>query len=364
MRRLAAFAGQDAARGEEACDVLGLGEWTDEDHGLTGLRGLLRGWRAEHDRPLRGARRGGHATREHLELGVAVEGGVEQRVELGGVDRQYRLRLVEQPLRDRVDGEANGGLGRPLRVARLQHVQAALFDRELGVLHVAVDPLELAHDLDEALIGLRHHLGEFAQLRRVAHAADHVLALCVDQEVTRWRWRPGNLVATEGDARARVCATVAEDHLLHVDRRAPVVGDLVDPPVGDSACPAPGAEHGEHRLVQLHTRVLRKVLACQRAEVRLERGGQLLQRCDVELGVERHATLALDPRDLTLEPLGRDAVDDVREHLHEAPVRVPGEALVTGHAREAEDRLVGQSQVQDGVHHAWHRLARARADRQ
>ena len=52
---------------------------------------------------------------------------------------------------------------------------------------------------------------------------------------------------------------------------------------------------------------------------------------------------------------------DVAEHLHEAPVGVPGEALVAGRAREALDRLVVEAEVEDRVEHPRHRLARAGA---
>ena len=105
--------------------------------------------------PDRRARRGGHAGGEHVVLGLRVEGRVQQRVERLGIDRRQRLRLVEQPLVHRVDREAHGGLRRALGVARLQHVQLALLDRELGVLHVAVVALELAQDLHELRRGRR-----------------------------------------------------------------------------------------------------------------------------------------------------------------------------------------------------------------
>ena len=72
---------------------------------------------------------------------------MQQRVELLGVDRRDRLRLVEQPLVHRVDGEAHRGLRRPLRAAGLEHVQPAVLNGELGVLHVAVVAFERAQDL-------------------------------------------------------------------------------------------------------------------------------------------------------------------------------------------------------------------------
>ena len=56
----------------------------------------------------------------------------------------------QQPLLDRVDGEAHRGLGGPLGAARLQHVEAPVLDRELGVLHVPEVALEPAQDLASA----------------------------------------------------------------------------------------------------------------------------------------------------------------------------------------------------------------------
>ena len=142
MARLAALGGEDPLRGEEAGDVLGLGERAHEDDVAPvggGRDGVGRG---EDDLALRRARRRGHAVREHGVVDGRVERRVQQRVELLGVDRVDRLGLRQQALGDRVAGEADAGLRRALGVARLQHVQTPLLDRELRVLHVLVVRLE------------------------------------------------------------------------------------------------------------------------------------------------------------------------------------------------------------------------------
>ena len=72
VRRLAALAREDAARGEEPGHVVGLGERPHE-HDVAALRrGLHRLLGREHDRALCRARRRAHAAREHLELGLAA----------------------------------------------------------------------------------------------------------------------------------------------------------------------------------------------------------------------------------------------------------------------------------------------------
>ncbi len=153
-----------------------------------------------------------------------------------GVDAQDRLLARDQPLLRHVDGDLHRGRGGALAGAGLQHPQAATFDRELDVLHVAVVLLERFVDPYELLEGRRHLALEGREVLRVraatrlvdrlrrAHARDHVLALGVLQvlavEVLLARGR----VAREGHAGGAVVAHVAEDHRLDVDGGAPAGG--------------------------------------------------------------------------------------------------------------------------------------------
>ena len=57
-----------------------------------------------------------------------------------------------------------------------------------------------------------------------------------------------------------------------------------------------------------------------------------------------------------------DAEHDVAIHLDEATITVPCEALVFGGGGEGFHGLVVEAEVEDGVHHAGHRVARAGAD--
>ena len=88
---LAALGGQDAVGGVEAGDVVGLGEGAHEDHVATLPGGLDRVPGREHDLAQRGAGRGRHAARQHGELGLRIEGRVQQRLQGGRVDRRQRL---------------------------------------------------------------------------------------------------------------------------------------------------------------------------------------------------------------------------------------------------------------------------------
>jgi hypothetical protein len=68
-------------------------------------------------------------------------------------------------------------------------------------------------------------------------------------------------------------------------------------------------------------------------------------------------------RDLVLQALAGDTAHDVAEHLHQAPIGIPGETLVVGALGQAGDRLVVEAEVQHRVQHPGHRLPRAGADR-
>ena len=59
-----------------------------------------------------------------------------------------------------------------------------------------------------------------------------------------------------------------------------------------------------------------------------------------------------------------DVQDSLAEHLDEAAVGVPREALVTANGCEAEDRLIVEADVQDGFHHAGHGEDRTGTDRE
>ena len=188
---------------------------------------------AEDDLALGAAGRGGDALGDDLVVGLGVEGLDEQRGEHLGVDGHQRLVLAEQPFLDGVAREADGGLGGPLGVARLEHVELPVLHRELGVLHVLVVLLERLEDVHQLLVGLREPVLHLLDVPRGARAGDDVLALGVGEEVAGGLGRAGDLVAAEGDAGAGGVALVAEDHLLDVDGGAPFVRDAVDAPVLD-----------------------------------------------------------------------------------------------------------------------------------
>jgi hypothetical protein len=136
---------------------------------------------------------------------------------------------------------------------------------------------------------------------------------------------------------------------------------VVQAAVGDGALARPGVEHGADREAQLLLGILRERLVRVLLVALLELLGQRLQVVRVELRVVRDPALLLGLLDRLLEGLAGHPAGDVAEHLHEAPVGVPREAVVLRLLGEPLDRLVVEAEVEHGVEHPGHRLARARA---
>jgi hypothetical protein len=65
---------------------------------------------------------------------LADKHGVQQLVQVAGLHHQHRLVSSHQPLPLHLNGDAQGGRAGALAVARLQHEEAAVLHRELGVL--------------------------------------------------------------------------------------------------------------------------------------------------------------------------------------------------------------------------------------
>ena len=130
------------------------------------------------------ARRCRQAGGEHFDvLALLVEAGDEEVVKLVRLDAEDGFFLRDQAFFHHLDGDADRGAAGALAVARLQHVQAAVLDGELEVLHVAIMLFQARGDLAQLVVDLGHDLLELGDVYRGANAGDHVFALRVHQEL-------------------------------------------------------------------------------------------------------------------------------------------------------------------------------------
>ena len=354
MAGLAAAAGQDALGGDHAVQVVRVGLAADQDH-LLALGGQFhRAGRVEDGLADRGARRRADALGDLGDLAAGVEPGEHQPGQLLAGDPADRLVLVDQALVHQLHGDAEGGRGGALAHPGLQHPQLAALDGELDVAQVLVVVLQRLHDLHELVVGGLVDALQVLQRDGVPDAGHDVLALGVLQVVAVDALGAGARVPGERDAGAGVHAQVAEDHRHHVDGGAQVGGDALLAAVEDGAVRVPGVEHGLDGQVQLLLGLLREVPPGLGLDDALEHLDQVLQVVRVQVEVVADALGLLGLVDGVLEVLALDVQDGLAEHLEQAAVGVPGEPLVAGLLGQALDRLVGQADVQDGLHHARH----------
>ena len=355
---------QDALGHGHAVEVVGRGLDPDEDDLLAAMDPVDRGVGAEHGPPDGRARGGVEALRDAGRLleRDGIELVAQQLVDVGGLDPADRLFLGDRALVDHVGGDLDGRGGGPFGRARLEHVQPPALDRELEVLDVAVVRLELLADALELGVHLGHvgrHLGD---LRGRPDAGHDVLALGVGQVLAVEDLLAGVRVACERHAGAGVVAHVAEDHRDDVDGRAQVVGDVLVLPIVRRALTEPRGEDRLDREVQLLVRVLGEVAPGVRLDDALELPDEVAQGGRIEVRVLLRAVLGLGGVQRVVEALAADFHHDPAEHLDEAAVGVPAEALVAGELDEPLDGLLVEAQVEHRVHHPGHGELGAGAD--
>ena len=279
-----------------------------------------------------------------------------------GGDAHHRLvpRQPDVPVLGHVDGHPERRSARALPDTGLQHPELALLDRELRVAHVAVVRLELLEDREQLFVDRRELPAERLEVLGVADACNDVFTLRVDEEVAVGLVLAGRRVASEADARTRVVIAVAEDHRLHIHRRAELVADALAHSVRDRAGAVPAAEDGFDRAAQLEHGILRERPAGRLLHDGLVLLAQVFEIGSGHLGVTLRTSGRLGLLERLVELERRDVEHDSPVHRDEAPVRVVRESLVVRLGREPAHRAIGETEVQDRVHHAGHRELRTR----
>jgi hypothetical protein len=105
--------------------------------------------------------------------------------------------------------------------------------------------------------------------------------------------------------------------------------------------------------------VLGKGLPRPRLDQLPELRHQRLERRGLEVGVGLGARRGLGVLEHLVEGTALDAQHDIAEDGDEAPIAVPGEALVLGPSGETENGLVVQPEIEHRIHHARHGGPRA-----
>ena len=318
----------------------------------------------EHDLAGRRSRRGGQPFGKHRDARFGIDHGMKQLIEILRRHALDRFVLRNQPLVHHFDRSPNRGHSGPLRAPRLQHVELAVLERELDILHV----LEVLLELGREAVELAIDLGQFAALHFLnglgrACTGDHVLALRVGQHVTIQHVLAGAAVPRERHTRAAVVTHVAIHHRDDVDRRSQTVGDPVHLAVILRAPRVPALEHRFDRAPQLLLRIIGEGPARALLDDRLEVVDQVVQIVGGEIDVAFDLAAGLRLVELCLERILAEVEDDVAIHLDKAAIGIVRKTRVLGPSDQPFDRLVIQAEVQDRLHHPRHRDRGPRAYR-
>ena len=198
---------------------------------------------------------------------MRINNWVEEPLDVLGLDTQDGIVLGDEFFIGHVHGHFERRHGSALAHAGLEHVQVAVFNRELHVLHVAIVLLQNPAHALQLRVNLRHSPGHFVEMHRRADSRHHVFPLGVEQEVAVKFLLAGAGVASKTDAGPGIVSGVAEDHLDNIDRRPEQACDFLHPAVRHRLFRHPGVEDCANGAPQLFLRVFRKVLAGLRAEV-------------------------------------------------------------------------------------------------
>ena len=356
--------GQDALSGLHAFDIFGRSLKTDENYLLASAALSLGVLSGEYDLAAGSAGRSAE-TLAHGGSGLerlSVELRMEQCVEVTGIDHQNGLFLGSHALVNEVAGDLESSLSCTLAVTGLEHIELAVLDGELHVLHISVvifkdlaNLVELSEGLGELLL----HLGD---VHGGTNAGNDVFALGVGKELAEEALVAGGGVAGERNAGTAVIAHVAERHRLDVNGCAPAVGDIVVTSVDVGSGVVPGTENGLDSAHELFLGIGREVLTDLGLILGLELLRELLEVVGGQLNVLLNAAVGLHLVDEFLKVLLADFHNDVGVHLDKSSVAVISPAGVATLYGDGLDNLFVKTEVEDGVHHTGHGSAGAGTD--
>jgi hypothetical protein len=147
---------------------------------------------------------------------------------------------------------------------------------------------------------------------------------------------------------------MSEDHRLDVARRAEIVRDLVQLPVGDRPVGEPGVEHGVDGQFELLERVGRKTLPRFFLVDAFEDSDQFPEIFRRQRRIETDALSFLQPFQGLFEHLPLDPHDGGAEHGDQPSVGVESEPFIARFFDQGLHGRVVQPKVQNRVHHPGH----------
>ena len=356
------MAGEDTLSLNHAVNIFGSGFGTDEDHFFAGFAEFFGGIGIKYTLTADSAGGSGQTVGDGFQFGFRVDAGMEQLVDLEGIQTHQRFFFINEAFFNHIHGNFYRGGGSTFAVTGLKHEEFAAFHGELHILHIMVMVFQILRDIEELGVNIGHILFKAGDGLGSTDPGDNVFTLGVDEVFTEETFFTGGGVAGKGNAGTAVVAHVTEDHALYVNGGAEVIGDLIDVSVVDGAVGIPGAENGHHGEDQLFFGFLGEFIAGAFFVDAFEGDDEFFQRFGGELMVVLYAFGFFQRGQGVFKERGIHTHGHIAEHLDETAVAVHGEAAVAGGGGHAFDGIVIEAEIQNGVHHPGHGNFRAGTD--
>ena len=141
---------------------------------------------------------------------------MKKGVKVSGIDHSNSFLLGSHALINEVTSDLKSSLCGSLTISGLKHIELAVLNGELHILHVSVVLLKGSAyilELCECFRELLFHLGD---VHRSSYTCNNVLALCVGKELTEEALSAGSGISGECNTGSAIIAHVTESHGLYV----------------------------------------------------------------------------------------------------------------------------------------------------
>ena len=164
---------------------------------------------------------------------------------------------------NQVNRNFQGSLCGALAVTGLQQEELFILDGEFHILHISIVIFQKVCRLHEFFIDLRHFFFQMSDGGRRTDTGHDVFTLRVDEVFAEDCIFAGSRVTRKGNTRTGGIGHITEDHLLHVNGGAQIVGNFIHLAVQNGAFIVPAFENGCNGFFKLFTRILREFFVGQ-----------------------------------------------------------------------------------------------------
>ncbi len=191
---------------------------------------------------------------------LCVKLRMQKGIKVSGVDHHDRLLFIDHALVNEVACDLESSLSSTLAAAALKHIELAVLDGELHILHITVMILKKRTDLNKVGVCLGELLFHLGDGHGSADACNDIFALCIGKELAHQLLLAGGGITGERNAGTGIFVQVAEYHRHNVDGSAPGVGDVVVAAVNIRSGVVPGTENGLDSCLELFNGVGGEIL--------------------------------------------------------------------------------------------------------